>query len=100
MKKAQKCPVCGSNQLKFVHYAPPEKDSPDCWDYGEDGMEPMILFKRVECRECGATVPNLVLTIDMAIDFWNDINPKTGCRYALQKIGEEQFIAEQLSPEI
>lgn len=91
MKKAKNCPVCGSNKLKWVYYAPTDKAAPDLWEDMEDvGYQPMILAKRIECEECGATVPGLTLTLDDAVAYWNDPNPD-GTRFVLQKIGEEKI---------
>lgn len=89
MIKAKKCPVCNSGKLKYVYYAPPAKDNPDLWeDMYDTGYSPMILAKRIECAECGATVPSLVLVIDQAIEYWNSMN-EAGNRCVLQRIGEE-----------
>lgn len=84
------CPVCKSSKLKFVYYAPPANAAPDLWEFDEDGFSPLIWFKRIECKKCGATVPQLVMTEDQAIDYWNSIkDADTGARYVVQKIGEE-----------
>ena len=89
MIKAKKCPVCNSDKLKYVYYAPPAKSAPELWeDMVDTGYSPMILAKRIECSECGATVPSLVLVIDQAVEYWNSANV-TGERCVLQKIGEE-----------
>ena len=89
MDKAKKCPVCNSGKLKWVYYAPPAKNAPELWeDMVDTGYSPMILAKRIECSECGATVPGLVLVLDQAVDCWNALN-EDGNRCVLQKIGEE-----------
>lgn len=89
MEKVKKCPVCGSRNLKYMLYAPSEKDAPELWDFDEwGGFSPMMYFKRIQC-ECGATVSGLSLTIDGAIDFWNGKDKNTGRRYPLQFFGEE-----------
>lgn len=89
MKKAQKCPICKSTELKFVYYAPRVEDAPEIWeDMVDVGFSPMILAKRIECKKCGATVPGLVLTLDDAVEWWNHIN-EDGSNAVLQKIGEE-----------
>ena len=89
MKKAKRCPVCQSNELKWVHYAIPEKVAPEMWeDMVDVGYSPMLLLKRIECKKCGATLPNVALTLDNALDFWNSYNEQ-GNRYVLQRIGEE-----------
>lgn len=78
--KAKKCPVCGGNP-QFVYYSiPGSTDDP----YGL-----YVLFKRLECSKCGATVAQLVMTCDDAVAYWNDINPETGRRYVLEKNGTE-----------
>ena len=78
--KAKKCPVCGGNP-HFVYYSiPGSTDDPD---------GPYVLFKRLECSKCGATVAQLVMTCDDAVAYWNDINPKTGRRCVLEKNGTE-----------
>ena len=88
--KAIPCPVCGSSELQYVFYAPSEKDAPDLWELDEDGRTPLIWFKRIECKHCGATVPQLVMTTDQAIDYWNSIkDADTGARYVIQRIGTE-----------
>lgn len=88
--KAKKCPVCDSAELQYVHYAPSAKDEPTMWEDTDDsGYSPMILFKRIECKKCGASVPSLTMTLDDAIGYWNDINDKTNHRYVMQRIGVE-----------
>ena len=78
--KAKKCPVCGGNP-QFVYYSiPGSTDDPD-------GL--YVLFKRLECSKCGATVAQLVMTCDDAVAYWNDINSETGRRYVLEKNGTE-----------
>lgn len=91
--KAKKCPVCNSSELQYVYYAPSAKDEPDMWeDMVDCGYSPMILFKRIECKKCGASGPWLAMTTDEAISFWNDINDKTDHRYVLQRIGVEDVL--------
>jgi hypothetical protein len=76
--------------LKWIYYAPPAKQVPDLWEFDEDGYSPLILYKRIECKDCGATVPVLAMTLDDAVDYWNRIkNINAGSRFVLQKIGEE-----------
>lgn len=88
--KAKKCPVCDSAELQYVYYAPSAKDEPTLWEDMEDsGYSPMILFKRIECKKCGASVPSLTMTLDDAIGYWNEINGKTNHRYVMQRIGTE-----------
>ena len=78
--KAKKCPICGEKP-QFVYYSIPgaTKDP--------DGL--YILLKRLECSKCGASVAALVMTCDDAVKYWNDVNPKTGKRYVLERIGSE-----------
>lgn len=88
--KAKKCPICESTELQYVYYAPPAKDEPTMWrDMIDVGYKPMILFKRIECKKCGATVPSLTMTIDDALSYWNDINDKSNHRYVMQRMGSE-----------
>lgn len=89
--KAKRCPVCDSRNLKWVYYAPPSQVAPELWeDMVDDGYSPMILVKRIECADCGATVPGLSLTLDEATKYWNALNEANGNnRYVLQRIGEE-----------
>ena len=96
----KKCPVCGSHNLQFVYYAPPVSAAPEFWEYDEDGYMPIIWLKRIECIKCGATVPQLVLTVDQAIEYWNAINETTGSRYTLQRVKEESFTASEVSEAI
>lgn len=89
MKKAKKCPVCKSRDLKWVYYAPTAEQAPDIWeDMVDAGYQPMILAKRIECVTCGSTVPGLTPTLDDAIEYWNAVNNE-GKTAVLQKIGEE-----------
>lgn len=78
--KAKKCPICGGNP-QFVYYSIPGSTD------DTDGL--YVLFKRLECSECGASVAELVMTCDDAVSYWNDTNPKTGKRYVLEKNGTE-----------
>lgn len=77
--KAKRCSVCGGKP-KYVYYSIPgaTKDP--------DGIN--ILLKRLECEKCGATVANLVLTCDDAVEYWNSLN-KEGKRVVLERVGEE-----------
>lgn len=88
--KVKRCPVCGGGELQYVHYAPQAKDEPTLWeDMCDVGFSPMILLNRIECKKCGASVPSLVMRVDDAVSYWNDINENTGHRYVLQRIGFE-----------
>lgn len=90
------CPICKSQKLKMVYYAPPATENPDLWDWDENGYFPLIWFKRIECANCGATVPNLVMSVDDAIDYWNKIkDDKTGSRYVLQRLTEDPLTATE-----
>lgn len=80
MKIAKRCPVCGG-EPQYVHYSiPGATDDPD---------DIYILLKRLECKECGATVASLVPTCDEAVEYWNAINDETGNRYVLQRVMTE-----------
>ena len=83
--KAKRCKLCGG-EPKYVHYAIPEQDHPDGWDWSEYGREPMILFKRLDCSKCGATVAQLVMTVDDAVNYWNEQNILV--RYGEEKVRE------------
>ena len=47
-----------------------------------------VLFKRLECSQCGASVAQLVMTCDDAVRYWNDVNEQ-GNRPVLERIGVE-----------
>ncbi len=85
MELAKRCPIC-NGKPQYVHYRIPGSM--------EDSDELYILLKRLECKECGATVPELVMTCDDAIKYWNEINPKTGKRYVLQRVMTEPCSCE------
>lgn len=89
--KVKRCPVCKTGTPKYMMYSIPGATN------DPDGL--YVLFKRLECRNCGATVPNLVMTVDDAVSYWNDINPKTGRRYVLEKTGEEIAFDVEEEPE-
>lgn len=78
--KAKRCPIC-DGKPQFVHYAIPGSTK------DPDGI--FVLLKRLECTKCGASVANLVMTCDAAVDYWNSINPTTNNRYVLEKVGAE-----------
>ena len=79
--KVKRCKLCGGKP-KFVYYNIPKQDNPEGWYGSEDGVEPYILFKRLECSECGATVLHLALMIDDAVACWNE-------QKLLERYGEE-----------
>lgn len=82
---AKRCKLCGG-EPKYVHYAVPSQDYPDGWYESADGFyEPYILFKRLECSKCGATVPQLTITLDDAVNYWNEQN-------ILVRYGEEKVL--------
>lgn len=86
--KAKKCPICDSAELQYVYYAPSAKDEPTMWENTINyGYYPMMLFKRIECKKCGATVPSLTMKLDDALSYWNDVNIKVDHRYVMQRIG-------------
>lgn len=78
---AKRCPLCGG-EPKYVYYAIPEADFPDGWEFGEYGLEPLILYKKLECKDCGATPTQLSILCDQAIETWNE-------GHVLQYIGNE-----------
>lgn len=87
MVKASRCPVCGGKP-QYVHYSIPGATN------DPDGL--YILMKRLECVDCGASVAELVMTCDDAVAYWNDINPETGKRYVLQRVGVEPCSVEEV----
>lgn len=78
-EKVKRC-ICGG-EPQFVHYAIPGSTK------DPDGI--YVLLKRIECKKCGASVANLVMTIDEAVEYWNAINERTGKRFVLERIGTE-----------
>lgn len=79
--RAKRCPVCKKGEPQYVYYSiPGATDDPD-------GI--YVLFKRLECTVCGATVAHLVMTCEDAVRYWNCINLDTGKRFVLQRIGTE-----------
>lgn len=83
---AKRCKLCGG-EPKYVHYAVPKQDYPDGWYESADGFdEPYVLFKRLECSRCGATVAQLTMTIDEAVNYWNEQNILV--RYGEEKVWE------------
>ena len=87
--KVKRCPLCGG-QPKFVYYAIPQIKNPDGWEFCEDGLEPLVLFKRLECKDCKATTCGVDMTIDDAIKHWNE-------EHVFQFIGSED--ATDVEPE-
>ena len=79
--RAKRCPQCGGKP-KYMYYAIPKDQDPDGWEFREYGLEPLILFKRLECKDCGATAAQLAITCDQAIQIWND-------GHVIQYIGNE-----------
>lgn len=58
--KVKRCPFC-DGEPQFVHYM-----------FGDDdGRDSYFLVKRIECKECGASVNALTLTLEGAIEYWN-----------------------------
>lgn len=86
--KAKRCPVCDSRNLKWVYYAPPSQVAPELWKkMVDEGFCEILLPKRIECADCGATVAGLALTF--AEDYWNSVDENDGHRYVMQRVGEE-----------
>ena len=79
--RAKRCPQCGGKP-KYVYYAVPQDVDPSGWEFTEYGLEPLILFKRIECKDCGASTVHLSITCDQAVSVWND-------GHILQYIGNE-----------
>lgn len=69
----KRCKLCGG-EPKWVHYAIPEQDYPEGWDFFDDDDEPspMVLFKRLECKDCKATTAQLFMMLDDAEQMWNE----------------------------
>lgn len=78
--RAKRCPIC-KGAPQFVYYAIPgtTADPDGCY----------VLLKRLECKRCGASVAQLVMTCDDAVRYWNDLNESTGERYVLERVGTE-----------
>ena len=79
---AKRCPICGGTP-QVVHYEIPQPFTNPDYQY--------VHFKRLECTICGATVPRLVMSVNNAIAYWNEINPNTGKRYVLQRVMTEHI---------
>lgn len=77
--KAKRCPVC-NGVPQFVYYAIPGSTK------DPDGL--YVLLKRLECSECGATVADLVLTCNDAVEYWNS-KTEEGERAILERVGTE-----------
>ena len=77
--KAKRCPVCGGAP-QYVYYAIPGST--------KDPEELFVLFKRLECSQCKATVAQLVMTCDDAVSYWNSVNEQ-GDRPVLELVGAE-----------
>ena len=86
MKLAKRCPIC-NGEPQYVHYCIPGSMEES------DGL--CMLLKRLECKECGATVPELSFTCDEAVEYWNEVNLKTGKRYILQRAMTELCSCEK-----
>lgn len=69
----KRCKLCGG-EPKWVHYAIPKQDNPDGWEYTGPGgeLEPLVLFKRLECKNCKATTFCLGMTLDEVEELWNN----------------------------
>lgn len=85
--KAKLCNLCGG-EPEFVYYAIPQKDDPYGWDFDDYEVRPMILFKQIRCKKCGAVSPNYSLVCDDAISAWNE-------QKLLQLIGTEPCEVEK-----
>lgn len=79
---AKRCPICGGKP-QVINYCVPKCIS-----------EMGLLLKRLECKECGATVPQLDMTLDDAVKCWNAINKATGERYVWKKAATEGCMVE------
>lgn len=83
---AKRCPICGGKP-QFVYYCIPGATD------DSDGL--FVLMKRLECKDCGATVPQLMISSYNAIKYWNKIDPNTGKRCVLQRYGTEDCKCEE-----
>ena len=82
--KAKRCKLCGGVP-KYVYYAIPKEDNPSMWYESADGFEePYMLFKSIECSDCGATFVGMTMTIDEALNAWNE--QKILVRYGEEKV--------------
>lgn len=86
-KIAKRCPEC-DGEPQFVHYCIPENAGGEFECDENEEYSPMILLKRLECIECGATAPHLVLSCDDAIEYWN--KEVDGHRLVLRKYRTEK----------
>ena len=69
--KAKCCTICGGDPI-FVEYAVPQYKEPDLWEETEEGLEPIILLKQIECKDCGARNCLLSISTDQVIRNWNE----------------------------
>lgn len=67
---AKRCPEC-DGEPQFVHYYIAKEDDGHFIVDENDEEIPTIWLKRLECTQCGATVPELVISCDNAILNWN-----------------------------
>ena len=77
--KAKRCPVCGGAP-QYVYYASPGSTK------DPDGI--FILFKRLECSQCGATVAGGGGGGGGGVRYWNDTN-EHGNRPVLERVSVE-----------
>lgn len=85
---AKRCPIC-NGEPQFVRYDVPFADKNPNLTY--------ISLKRIECKECGASVATLSMRTCDALMNWNNIDQETGKRYVLQCIGTEPCECEPAS---
>lgn len=69
--KAKQCPLCGGDPI-FVEYATPQEKAPDLWEETKTGLEPFVLMKQIECRDCGARNCLVSISFDEVIKNWNE----------------------------
>jgi hypothetical protein len=67
---AKRCPEC-DGEPQFVHFYIAKEDGGHFMIDENDEVIPSVWLKRLECTQCGATVPELAFTCDEAILYWN-----------------------------
>ena len=87
--KVKPCPICKIGIPRFVYYALPQSVLPSVWEETEDGLNPMITYKRVECSNCGASTIPMRIKCDQAAEDWNYINEDGSRSQVVQYIKEE-----------
>lgn len=77
MKLAKRCPIC-DGAPRFVYY--------NIQGATEDPDGIFILGKRIECEDCGATIPGTFITCEEALEYWNTRDCIFFERYGIESI--------------